>query len=34
MSIETSEVDGQKKKKKNEQNTCQFGTIAKDITHA
>lgn len=34
MSIETSEVDGQKKKKKNEQNTCQFGIIAKDITHA
>ena len=32
MSIETSEVNGQKKKK-NEQNTCQSGTIAKDITH-
>ena len=33
-SIETSEVNGQREKKKNEQNTCQSGTIAKDITHA
>lgn len=33
-SIETSEVNRQRKKKKNEQNTCLSGTIVKDITHA